>query len=247
MLVKNLRVVPVLLYSLRLSMKVHKERIMPGMTTKANYQEYTSRYKFALHHVQGKTVIDLGCGTGYGSAILARQARYVIGVDIDQEAIKYAKENYNSSNMEFLRGDCVRLNLNKKFDIAVAMELIEHLDENEQHAMLKCVSNHLKSNGTFIASTPNKETYTLKLDFHKRELNREEFQNMISKHFRNVKILGQGIEEKGMRKTILSRPWLRKVIPRWLKDFYNNHRPPKQKFGEVENPGRLICICTKPK
>ena len=67
----------------------------------------------SLGDVEGKRIIDLGCGTGIlsiGAAILG--ARCVVGVDVDRESIKVAEENMKSlgGRVELISGtlDCVR-------------------------------------------------------------------------------------------------------------------------------------------
>src|SRR3989344_191322 len=64
------------------------------------------RYYKANENVQkNQTVFDAGCGCGYGSAILAKKASKVVGVDISPEAIEYAKRKYNTSNIFYYIGN----------------------------------------------------------------------------------------------------------------------------------------------
>lgn len=46
--------------------------------------EHLHRYAIAKELAQGKHVLDIACGEGYGSNLLASSARFVDGVDIDQ-------------------------------------------------------------------------------------------------------------------------------------------------------------------
>src|SRR5258708_30443469 len=65
------------------------ERLVPGTLAWDLYQvEHKQRYEWALDYCQGKRVLDVACGTAYGSTILAQSgAAHVVGVDMSAEAI----------------------------------------------------------------------------------------------------------------------------------------------------------------
>lgn len=66
------------------------EFVVPNKTPYATYQEHINRYVFASNFVKDKTVLDIVCGTGYGSSYLARKgAKRVLGGDISKKAIEY--------------------------------------------------------------------------------------------------------------------------------------------------------------
>lgn len=83
------------------------------------------RYFFARDYVFKKTVLDLGCGTGYGSALLAEVASKVHGLDSSSAAIFYAQKNYKRENVKFIQGDFFANNI--VADIVVCFETLEHL------------------------------------------------------------------------------------------------------------------------
>ena len=62
-----------------------------------SYYEHMHRYLFAANFVSNKTVLDISCGEGYGSYILAQKAKSVIGCDIDEDIVKKAKQKYAAS------------------------------------------------------------------------------------------------------------------------------------------------------
>ena len=70
-------------------------------------------------------VLDLGCGTGYGTEILSKIAKRVIAVDIDKDQILWNVMNYKKDNIEFICHDMEDWNI-PKVDVAVAFETIEH-------------------------------------------------------------------------------------------------------------------------
>jgi 2-polyprenyl-3-methyl-5-hydroxy-6-metoxy-1,4-benzoquinol methylase len=68
------------------------ERFIPG-TPGEIWVEHWHRYHFAARWCEGKRVLDVACGEGYGSALLARGASRVTGVDISPEAVAHAQKS----------------------------------------------------------------------------------------------------------------------------------------------------------
>lgn len=73
--------------------------MVPGLAYNELFAHSAKRYIFASEIVRGLRVLDLGCGTGYGSKILARTAREVVRADPDSAALKYADETYPDPNI----------------------------------------------------------------------------------------------------------------------------------------------------
>src|SRR6266446_10480472 len=69
------------------------ERYIPELAGEIQL-EHVHRYLLALEYAPGKDVLDIACGEGFGSAILAKSARSVIGVDIAREAVEHAAHRY---------------------------------------------------------------------------------------------------------------------------------------------------------
>lgn len=153
--------------------------------------EHLARYYFARSFVKGKKVLDVACGTGYGTKILAEAgAIETFGVDISTEAIDYARENYSSENAKFSLGNAEKLDFpDKEFDVIVSFETIEHL--NDYCKFLKEIKRVLKEDGTFIVSTPNKALYPEGNPFHVKEFYRDEFISELRQFFENVKLKEQ--------------------------------------------------------
>src|SRR6185295_410464 len=80
------------------------ERFVPWAKEAAVAYEHLHRYIWASSLVKGKRVLDLASGEGYGANMLARQASFVIGVDIDEEAIRHATDKYPGPNLQFIKG-----------------------------------------------------------------------------------------------------------------------------------------------
>ncbi|OOO29695.1 class I SAM-dependent methyltransferase [Agrobacterium sp. YIC 4121] len=171
------------------------ERYIPGVGGSIAL-EHEHRYRMCLDAVKGKTVLDIACGEGFGSSLLSKNAEFVFGVDIDPEAISHASETYDAENITFLQGSCSQIPIeDNSIDIVVSFETIEHHDEHEQ--MMLEVRRVLKADGALIISSPDKKTYSdsrnFRNEFHVKELYRNEFQELLTKHFKYVAMMGQRI------------------------------------------------------
>ena len=70
------------------------ERVIPGQVNDDLWAEHVARYALATRFAHGRRVLDLGCGTGYGTADLAQVASAAVGVDLAPEAIAYADRSF---------------------------------------------------------------------------------------------------------------------------------------------------------
>src|SRR5688572_32983375 len=82
------------------------ERFLPWIKEPALAYEHLHRYAYAAKLVQGKRVLDLASGEGYGANLLAQHASAVIGVDIDAGSVEHASARYGNrgANVEFIAG-----------------------------------------------------------------------------------------------------------------------------------------------
>lgn len=123
-----------------------------------NLLEHLVRYDL-LKGDKGKIVLDIGCGAGHGSNMLAKKYKKVYGVDISRDAVEYAKENWQLDNIEFSEGSCLDIPFaDNIFDEVAAFEVFEHLDDWQK--FLSEIKRVLKPNGVVYISTPNKTLYS---------------------------------------------------------------------------------------
>ena len=73
-----------------------------------------------------KNILDIACGSGFGSYIIATdgKAKQVIGVDLDNDAIRYANHKFHHDNIKRFVGDAVKFKYKEKFDIIISFETI---------------------------------------------------------------------------------------------------------------------------
>ena len=173
-------------------MRFTGERFVPGKPALIHlYQEHMTRYMFAAQFVRRKRVLDLGCGTGYGSYYLAKSgAVRVVGVDNSAEAMRFCRRRYSAKNLTFSVQDVCNLQFpDGDFDVVVAFELIEHLKDYRR--MLKEARKVLARNGVLLVSTPNKRTYVTENQFHVKEFTLGEFRRTLEDSFRHVRMMFQ--------------------------------------------------------
>ena len=138
-----------------MNIKFEGETCIPGKTPKRIENEHFERYGFASQFVNGKYVLDIACGAGYGSNMLGKAgAVRVDAVDISEQLIDYAKKNYELKNINFQTGDVRSFKSDIQYDVIVCFETIEHVDDyNKTLANLRTL---LKEDGMLLVSSPNR-------------------------------------------------------------------------------------------
>lgn len=106
-----------------------------------------------------RTILDLGCGAGYGSSLLARARpeAQILACDYDDAAVASARATYGhgSPPIEFRHGDVLRWEATigrEAFDAIVCFDVIEHVDHRE--LMMEEIVRHLSPSGALLLSTP---------------------------------------------------------------------------------------------
>lgn len=169
------------------------ERVDPKHTPwfrKKTVLEHQLRYNFAQKFVNKKIVVDLGCGVGYGSFMLADAgARKVYGVDTDKNAISHAKNHYYHKNITYIVKDAIYTKLvSSVADVIVAFEIIEHIRNPKR--FIQEVLRLLKPNGIFVLSTPNSQTSFGDNPYHIKEFTFKELKKLLST-FSRLQFFGQ--------------------------------------------------------
>jgi SAM-dependent methyltransferase len=160
--------------------------------------EHITRYTFATKYCKDRVIVDLGCGSGYGSKILAdKRVKKIYALDIDQEAINYAKKNYFHTNIKYICSAVENTRLPKRCaDVVVCFETIEHLVNPEK--LMTEIKRILKPSGILIISTPNKDTSFNDNPYHLNELDMKKLDILLS-DFNHIQYYGQ----RAINKTLI--------------------------------------------
>ena len=105
-----------------LSQKVEED----GLHPKHRLMNY---HKFFVDNVdEDDVVLDVGCGNGALSYDVAKKAKKVVGIDLNEKNVSFAKQRYSKENIEYIRGDALKDLTNEKFDIIIMSNVLEHIE-----------------------------------------------------------------------------------------------------------------------
>jgi SAM-dependent methyltransferase len=176
------------------------ERTLPDVPEE-NYwfRRHLVVYEWIAASVGGLRVIDMACGEGYGSDVLARRAASVVGVDANPEAHEHARLRYRRPNLRFAR-ELVG-SFSEPADAVVFLQTVEHVEqplEVLEHFRAIVAQARLAEagGGAVFVSTPNVLTLAPKgasrsgNPWHVHEYRVEEFQSLCSSRFPSVEMYG---------------------------------------------------------
>ncbi|WP_019530928.1 methyltransferase domain-containing protein [Dasania marina] len=165
-------------------MEVSDKKISAG-------DQLSFHYELALQYLpQAGQVLDIACGGGYGSRMMASDKRSVTGGDIESEVIAEAKQQSKEyAQVSFCVTDVTAMQFgDASFDAVVSMETIEHVDDA---AYLSEISRVLKSGGVFILSTPQNSLGHIPVNaVHLKEYTRQELQGLCQPYFEVEEVIG---------------------------------------------------------
>jgi SAM-dependent methyltransferase len=169
------------------------ERTLPDVPEENYwYRRHVAVYEWIAERVAGLDVIDMACGEGYGSHILARRAARVTGVDANPEAHEHARARYTRPGIRFER-DLIE-SYSQPCDALVFLQTIEHVEDPK--GALDHFRSLLRPGGTAYVSTPNVLTLAPPgaeksgNPWHVREYRPEGFRELCAASFEQVELLG---------------------------------------------------------
>lgn len=158
----------------------------------ASGDQYSFHYEFAREYLgPSDSVLDIACGHGYGSALVAPRVARVTGADIDEDTVIENQKRYATiRNLEFTQQDATRLTFqDTSFDCVLSMETIEHVQDDVQYC--REISRVLKPGGRLILSTPQSSCGRIPLNpAHIREYSLKDLRDLLGRHFSVEKVVG---------------------------------------------------------
>src|SRR3989344_3882702 len=170
--------------------KIKAERISPEDFSRAHFfYQQQKVYSFCQKRVKNKVVLEVGSGSGYGTYNLSKFAKKIIAIDKDSASVEESKKRYRSKNIVFIASPIETYKTDQKFDIIIALQVIEHF--LEVHSFFKKILFLLKKNGLVVISTPNGLTQSYNENpYHYKEFSPNELRNLLSGYFKKVNLYG---------------------------------------------------------
>jgi 2-polyprenyl-3-methyl-5-hydroxy-6-metoxy-1,4-benzoquinol methylase len=155
-------------------------------------RHHVKRYELATKQLRkaGQLAIDLCCGTGYGTAMLADAGATAIGVDLSEEAISYARQTNPGVVFEVARVQDFLRESKRKPNLVTFFEAIEHIPRADGRDVLDAVQGSLASDGHFLMSTPRDIRADVNPD-HITQWRYDELRNELMERFDGVNLFGQ--------------------------------------------------------
>lgn len=184
-----------------LSKKVY-EQFPNGVTFPPEYAQFTqdnliqllvrlARYKFVCRVVK-KTdkVLEVGCGSGIGSIFIGQHCKSVLGIEIKKTEVEDACRINTRKNVTFQEVDFFDMKSKEKYDVIVAMDVIEHLPYELAKKLIQKSTRHLKQSGLFVIGTPSIYSYDyqgpLSKASHVKCYDRDELVELIESNYQRV-------------------------------------------------------------
>jgi 2-polyprenyl-3-methyl-5-hydroxy-6-metoxy-1,4-benzoquinol methylase len=147
--------------------------------------DHLARYQFAIEELKRrgrtKSIIDAGCGVGYGSALLAGAVGRVTSLEIDADACAIYRNHWQRDNIDFRQIDVLQYQCMERVDAVVCFEFIEHIDFSEA-----AIERFAQWSDLLIVSSPNEEVRPHRQEpvnpFHFRHFRPRELQDMVERH-----------------------------------------------------------------
>ena len=166
------------------SLPLTGERTVPGIPEE-NYwfRRHEAAYAFILPYAQGRTVVEVGCGEGYGTALLAGVAERVLGIDYDALTAEHAAATYPQAR--FVRGNLAALPVaSAAVDVLATLQVIEHVWDHSQ--FVRECHRALRPGGRLIVTTPNRLTFSPGAEepvnpFHTKEFTADELVDLLAR------------------------------------------------------------------
>jgi SAM-dependent methyltransferase len=187
---------------------------------------HLERYEFAARHARAGRLLDLACGVGYGTRLLADQRvdlASLTGVDLSPKAIGYARDHYSCGRVCFRQADAMSFgSRDETYDTIVSLETIEHLPDPQ--AFFGRLASLLAPGGVLVASVPTTPSVDLN-PHHLHDFTPAGFRALGSQHG-----LAELASHSQVQRVALSELWSRdrrfrrENLRAGLAGYYLSHR-----------------------
>lgn len=158
------------------------------------YYRHLKAYDLVRERARDRRVLEIGCGAGYGAAQLAEVAEQIVGVDIDPDSLRRARDE---GGVDVARSDPSRgiPFPAASFDLLVSFQVLEHIPPDHVDAFLDEIRRVLVPDGLFVVTTPNRRLRLLPLQrpwnpYHAKEYTARELERVLGENFREVRVTG---------------------------------------------------------
>ena len=120
-----------------------------------------SRYKFASKILTGKpSVLEIGCGDGFGSHLLTQNITSYTGIDIDEVFVNDASSRFSGdSTKTFFRHDILADGrVDGRFASAVSLDVLEHIPQQQEETYFENICQSLSPDAIFVVGMPSIES-----------------------------------------------------------------------------------------
>lgn len=159
-----------------------------------------SRYKFIAKMVEGcSQVLEVGCGDGFGSRIIAQSVDSLTAIDFDPEFIEDARDVASDKyKIDFRQHDMLAGPVPGRFDAAYSLDVLEHIQPEDEDIFLANIASSLSENGICIMGSPSLEsqTYASRLSKagHVNCKTQQDLKSVMQRHYSNVFMFGMNDE-----------------------------------------------------
>jgi len=150
-----------------------------------------ARYKFVARMIKSTdTVLEVGSGMGIGSIFLGQHASHVTGLDVQEDLTSQARSINKRDNVTFECADLCQYTHPEKFDVAVSLDVIEHVPVEEGSQHVQALARHIKHDGMCIIGSPSIYSYQYQgadsRAAHVKCYDQKELTELVEKHFKRT-------------------------------------------------------------
>lgn len=133
----------------------------------------------------GRKVLEVGCGNGNFTVLLAQHCSSVVGVDLNSDYVRAAKRRLSGySHATIQQTDATQMRWSQSFDTIVMLDVLEHIEDDVR--MLQQLGACLKPGGKLLIKVPALECIYSQMDAvigHYRRYNKKTLRKVLQKAY----------------------------------------------------------------